>query len=99
MFTPYYKRRRGNTSEQQSFGSAVPGPPRALTAQDIESFEDAASNRMPGKAPTIYDLIAMCDALAGREPIRTRACRRYLRWLMKASDKHLRANWNHPWQK
>ena len=74
-------------------------PRRALDAADVQIFLEESEVRTSGKTPTLYDLIAICRELRRIDPVRASVIEHDLKWLMKASDRHLKAGWEHPWRK
>lgn len=72
---------------------------RPLTADDMDAFNEAASQRTSGQTPSLLDLLAMADRLMDVNPIKARAVKVDLKWLMKAGDHYLNSNWEHPWGK
>lgn len=68
-----------------------------LTDGTLDSWMEAAEGRPSGVAPTIYDLVALCEELKTRHPIQASQIIRNLRWLMKMSTRYSGSSWDHPW--
>lgn len=69
-----------------------------LSENTITSWMQAAEARPSEVAPTIYDLVALCEELRLTHPIQARATTTKLRWLMKMSTRQTGISWDHPWQ-
>lgn len=80
------------------FGRDVPAV--ALSPSIVDSWMAAADNRTPTEAPSIYDLVALCDRLEASRPIQARSAKKTLCWLMKQADRiNQQEKWDHPWRK
>lgn len=83
------------------FGRPAPEVgPVVLTQDFIEQCMAAADTRRPTEAPTIYDLVALCDELMTSRPFQARSAKKTLRWLMKQAERiNQQERWDHPWQR
>lgn len=64
----------------------------------IASWMEAAEARPSEVAPTIYDLLALCEDLSRTHPVQARAAIAKLKWLMKMSTRQTGTSWDHPWE-
>ena len=70
----------------------------ALSDGTIASWMGAAEARPSEVAPTIYDLLALCEDLSRTHPVQARAAIAKLKWLMKMSTRQTGTSWDHPWE-
>lgn len=68
-----------------------------LSEGTIASWMQAAEARPSEVAPTIYDLLALCEELGRTHPVQARATIAKLKWLMKMSTRQTGTSWDHPW--